>query len=68
MRDLTKSKSREEWYVAWKKEADHLYRAYQCIADPVIYDELDEAIRNIQAVFFEISIKMEKEGTWDKKE
>ena len=65
---MTKAKNREAYYIAWKKENELLYGAYQCRADPDLFDKLDASIKTTNAVLFEISERMESEGTWKKKE
>lgn len=63
---MTKALNREEWFVAWKKEAEHLHRAYQCVADPDLFESLSESIKDVVKVIFEISNRMESEGVWKK--
>jgi hypothetical protein len=64
---MTKAKSKEEWIKAWTDEARHLTRAYQCNADPVIFDDLRFAIDAVVCVIETIGDRMESEGVWKAK-
>jgi len=61
---LTNAKNREEWYSAWSEKASELYGAYQCKADPVLFDRLDAEIKTIKKTLFEISNRLDTEGTF----
>lgn len=63
---MTRTPNREAWFISWKKEAEHLFQSYQCLADGDLYDRLDETIKATVGVIFDISIRMEAEGVWKK--
>jgi len=65
-KEMTKAPNRDAWLKAWEKEADYLTRAYQCLADPVVFEKLKSNIKEIKEVFGEIADLMESEGVWKK--